>query len=101
MKIKVFAAELLGIIIFLKIYLLKKEEEEEKLIFSVKKTYFTSERQVFGEISCRSSPCHATRILHQYVLKFESKPSSLNRVVPQVLLHKLIEYLFILTKTCF
>ena len=32
------------------------------------------------------------------ICKFDSKPSSLNRVVPQVLLHKLIEYLFILNQ---
>ena len=30
-----------------------------------------------------------------YDFQFESKPSSLNRVVPQVLCHKLVEYLFI------
>ena len=29
------------------------------------------------------------------ICKFDSKPSSLNRVVPQVLVHKLIENLFI------
>ena len=66
-KIDGMAAELLGIIIFLKIYLLKKEEEEEKYFFRLKKTYFTFERQVFVEISRQSSRCDATRILHQYV----------------------------------
>ena len=35
------------------------------------------------------------------ICKFESKPSSLNRVVPQVLLHKLIEYLFIFNQNMF
>ena len=50
------SAEILGIIIFLKIYLLKKEEEEEIIyFFSVKKTYFTSERQAFGEIPVKAA----------------------------------------------
>ena len=34
-------------------------------------------------------------------MQIESKPSSLNRVVPQVLLHKLIEYLFIFNQNMF
>ena len=59
------------------------------MIFSAKKTYFTCERQIFGDISRQSSRCHATRIQHQYA------NLSLNRIVPQVLLHKLIEYFFI------
>ena len=50
----------------MKIYLLKKEEGEEEIFFAVKRTYFSSERQVFGEIYCQSSLCHATRILHRY-----------------------------------
>ena len=48
------AAELLGIIIFLKIYLLKKEEEEKKCV-SAKKAYITCERQVFGEFTVKTA----------------------------------------------
>ena len=76
------------------------EEEEKKFFFSVKKTYFTSERQLFGDIYCQSSRV-SRNANSASIRKFESKPSSLNRVVPQVLCQKLIEYLFIFNQNMF
>ena len=73
---------------------LKKEEERDKLVFGWKiedvaniwitgREIFLSKQPVSGNENSAS------------ICKFESKTLILNRVVPQVFLHKFIEYLFI------
>ena len=80
-------------------YLLKKEEEEEKYIFRLKKHILLTSTTIWRNFPSKqpvSSNANSASIC-----KFESKPSSLNHVVPQVLLHKLIEYLFIFNQNMF
>ena len=67
-------------------YLLKKEEEEKKHILFPRGNYLEKLSRNANSAS---------------IYKFESKPSSLNRFVPEVLLHRLMEYLFIFCQNMF
>ena len=77
----------------MKMYLLKKEEEEEKYFFRLKKHIFLPSGNYLGNLLSKQPVSRNANSAS--ICKFESKTLILNRDVPQVLLHKLIEYLFI------
>ena len=75
---------------------LKKEEEREKLVFGWKiEDVANIDIGITGrEIFLSKKPVSRNENAAS-ICKFESKTLILNRVVPQVLLHNLLEYLFI------
>ena len=73
---------------------LKKEEEREKLVFGWKIEDVTDIGITGREIFLSKKPVSRNENSAS-IWKLESKTLILNRVVPQVLLHNLMEYLFI------
>ena len=83
----------------MKIYLLKKEEEKENFFFRLKKDILLPSGNYLEKFTVKAA---GVRQREFYInMQIESKPSSLNRVVPQICLHKLIEYLFIVNQNMF
>ena len=73
---------------------LKKEEEREKLVFGWKIEDVANIWITGREIFLSKKPVSRNETSAS-ICKFESKTLILIRVVPQVLLHNLIKYLFI------
>ena len=83
----------------MKIYLLKKEEGEEEFFFRLKNIFFFRAASIWRNLLSKQPVSRNANSAS--ICKFESKTLILNRDVPQVLLHKLIEYLFIFNQNMF